>query len=144
MILSENVVSYQLKLAIVMYSANSQFVGGQSIPTFDYGLAPYVAKSFISNIIQYLDMNEVSTEDIQDIKKKLNKLYEKNNRHLLDEKTLNKIESIIYDVIGTDYVIPGMCIRSAIKYTDRQTYQAMEALIHNLNTMNSRAGAQVE
>ena len=31
----------------------------------------------------------------------------------------------------------------AAKETDRATYQAMEALIHNLNTMNSRAGAQV-
>ena len=33
--------------------------------------------------------------------------------------------------------------KNAVKETDRATYQAMEALIHNLNTMNSRAGAQV-
>ncbi len=125
-----------------MYSANSQFVGGQSIPTFDYGLAPYVSKSFINNILKYLDMNEVITEDIQTIKKKLLE-YTKNHHSIMCEDNLKDIESIIYDVIKDDYVIPGMCIRSAIKYTDKDTYQAMEALIHNLNTMNSRAGAQV-
>lgn len=32
--------------------------------------------------------------------------------------------------------------REAVQETDRATYQAMEALIHNLNTMHSRAGAQ--
>lgn len=122
-----------------MYSANSQFVGGQSIPTFDYELAPYVAKSFINNILKYLDMNEVITEDIQTIKKKLLE-YTKNHHSIMGEDNLKDIESIIYDVIKDDYVIPGMCIRSAVKYTDKDTYQAMEALIHNLNTMNSRAG----
>ena len=122
-----------------MYSANSQFVGGQSIPTFDYGLAPYVSKSFINNILKYLDMNEVITEDIQVIKKKLLD-YTKNHHSIMGKDNLKDIESIIYDVIKDDYVIPGMCIRSAIKYTDKDTYQAMEALIHNLNTMNSRAG----
>lgn len=118
-----------------MYSANSQFVGGQSIPTFDYGLAPYVSKSFINNILKYLDMNEVLTEDIQVIKKKLLD-YTKNHHSIMGKDNLKDIESIIYDVIKDDYVIPGMCIRSAIKYTDKDTYQAMEALIHNLNTMN--------
>ena len=126
-----------------MYSANSQFVGGQSIPTFDYGLAPYVSKSFINNILKYLDMNEVITEDIQAIKKKLSD-YCKKHHTVMSKEALKDIESIIYDVIKDDYVIPEMCIRSAIKYTDRDTYQAMEALIHNLNTMNSRAGAQVK
>ncbi|MCG4735140.1 hypothetical protein L0M92_16160, partial [Casaltella massiliensis] len=33
--------------------------------------------------------------------------------------------------------------KEAYKETDRNTYQAMEAFIHNLNTMHSRAGAQV-
>ena len=32
---------------------------------------------------------------------------------------------------------------NTVKETDRATFQAMEALVHNLNTMNSRAGAQV-
>ena len=36
-----------------------------------------------------------------------------------------------------------MSAENAAEQTDRETYQAMEALVHNLNTMNSRAGAQV-
>ena len=34
-------------------------------------------------------------------------------------------------------------LRRTVKETDRATYQAMEALVHNLNTMHSRAGAQI-
>ena len=120
---------------IAIQSNQNDQHGGQSIPTFDYGLAPYVSKSFINNILKYLDMNEVITEDIQVIKKKLSD-YCKKHHTVMGENNLKDIESIIYDVIKDDYVIPGMCIRSAIKYTDRDTYQAMEALIHNLNTMN--------
>lgn len=135
MILSENVVSYQLKLAIVMYSANSQFVGGQSIPTFDYDLAPYVAKSFIKNISKYLDMNEVDTDDIETIEHQLNNYFEE-HKTLMSEKALKDVTDIIYQFISTDFVIPDMCVNKAIKYTDKDTYQAMEALIHNLNTMN--------
>ena len=36
-----------------------------------------------------------------------------------------------------------ICRKEAYKETDKSTYQAMEAFIHNLNTMHSRAGAQV-
>ena len=38
--------------------------------------------------------------------------------------------------------IQSFAYKNSLKETDRATYQAMEALIHNLNTMNSRAGAQ--
>ena len=125
-----------------MYSAITQIVGGQSIPTFDYSLAPYVAKSFIKNILKYLDMNEVDTEDIQAIEKQLDSYY-KEHKTLMSEKALKDVEDIIYQYIQTDFVVPGMCVNKAVTYTDRDTYQAMEALVHNLNTMNSRAGAQV-
>jgi hypothetical protein len=39
--------------------------------------------------------------------------------------------------------IKAFATSSALSETDRATFQAMEALIHNLNTMHSRAGAQV-
>lgn len=41
------------------------------------------------------------------------------------------------------YTIIINALNYALDETDRETYQAMEALVHNLNTMNSRAGAQV-
>lgn len=118
-----------------MYSANSQFVGGQSIPTFDYDLGLYVGKSFITNICEYLDDNEVPQEDINTIKVRL-KDYHKNHNTIMEKENLTDIEHIILDVIGDTFVTPMQCINKAIKKTDRDTYQAMEALVHNLNTMN--------
>ena len=127
---------------IAIQSNQNDQHGGQSIPTFDYGLAPYVVKTFITEICNYLDMNEVPEEDISNIKTKLKNL-SKERSSLMDKDSLSIIENIIYSVIGTDYIIPAMCIDKAIKYTEKETYQAMEALVHNLNTMHSRAGAQV-
>ena len=117
-------------------------MGGQSIPKFDYDLAPYVAKTFITNICEYLDDNEISESTIKNIKEQLEILHEKSNS-LMNENTLKIIEDIIQESLDTNSIIPSNCITKAIKKTDRATYQAMEALIHNLNTMNSRAGAQV-
>jgi ribonucleoside-triphosphate reductase len=87
-------------------------------------------------------MNEVDTDDIENIEHQLNKYFEE-HKTLMSEKALKDVIDIIYQFISTDFVIPDMCVYKAVKYTDRDTYQAMEALIHNLNTMASRAGAQV-
>ena len=127
---------------IAIQSNQNDQHGGQSIPTFDYDLGLYVGKSFITNICEYLDDNEVPQEDINTIKVRL-KDYHKNHNTIMEKENLTDIEHIILDVIGDTFVTPMQCINKAIKKTDRDTYQAMEALVHNLNTMNSRAGAQV-
>lgn len=82
------------------------------------------------------------------------------NRQLMDEKEYNidvmdyewyqdVVHKFCSEIPGGDGVqeviskVLNMAYRIAYTKTDRATYQAMEALIHNLNTMNSRAGAQV-
>ena len=75
---------------IVLQSNQNDMFGGQSIPDFEYALAPYVKMTFDRYYAEY-------------------------------SNDFNK----------------------AVEMTWRETYQAMEALIHNLNTMASRAGAQV-
>ena len=127
---------------IVIQSNQNDQHGGQSIPKFDYDLAPYVAKSFITNICEYLDDNEISESTIKNIKEQLEILHEKSSS-LMSENTLDIIKDIIEENILNNSTLASRCIKKAIKRTDRDTYQAMEALIHNLNTMNSRAGAQV-
>ena len=117
-------------------------MGGQSIPKFDYDLAPYVAKTFITNICEYLDDNEVDEKIISSIKEQIELIHEKSNS-LMNENTLKIIEDIIQESLDINSIIPSNCINKAIKKTNRATYQAMEALIHNLNTMACRAGAQV-
>lgn len=130
-----NIHSAAALACIAIQSNQNDQHGGQSIPTFDYGLAPYVAKSFVRNIKTYLDMNEVAKDYITTIGNQLTE-YLNNGKSIMSEEGLVFVEKVLYDTIGTDYVIPGMCISKAIKVTEADTYQAMEALVHNLNTMN--------
>lgn len=137
-----NINSAAALACIAIQSNQNDQHGGQSIPTFDYGLAPYVAKTFIRNICRYLDMNEVHDDYISTIKERLES-YISDGNSIMSESGQRFTSDTIYDIIGTDYVIPDMCVVKSLSYTDKETYQAMEALVHNLNTMNSRAGAQV-
>ena len=68
------------------------------------------------------------------------------------EKELDKISTIDYDISNLDSFAKNeekvlkifrLANKKALEKTDRMTYQAMESFIHNLNTMHSRAGAQV-
>ena len=66
------------------------------------------------------------------VRKTYKKLYERN---------LARIRSVAQDM--TDTEAEERAREMAMEDTERATYQAMEAFIHNLNTMHSRAGAQV-
>ena len=127
---------------IVLQSNQNEMFGGQAFPTFDYDLAPYVGKSFINHLREclndYFD-SEDTEKDFKNIltKEITDKIYQKYNTILnLDSKSelseLLKIDSEIFEKL----------YKRALKKTDKETYQAMEALIHNFNTMHSRAGAQ--
>ncbi len=134
-----SILSYASLAAIAVQSNQNDQHGGQSIPAFDHFMAPGVVKSFKKNfkqaIVEYVDLLDVKKVDIEKIIEKIDALktvdfkikefdcFYKNNKDL--EKVFNKAYKVAY------------------KKTDRMTYQAMEAFIHNLNTMHSRAGAQV-
>lgn len=115
--------------------------GGQAIVNFDYGLAPYVAKSYIKNMRKVLSVFGFDKTEWLDIE--LNSVYEIEGT-LLNSNALQRIKEAIYTVApecSQDTV--DTVIGKALQFTDKDTHQAMEALIHNLNTMHSRAGAQV-
>ena len=124
-------------------------MGGQSIPTFDYGLAPYVSKTFIGYVDRYIDiMSTDSTCDCAEnellrnaLKERLTDYWKERNGRMLDKIGLSYVKSEIEGRFP--YIDSEHCIDKCFKYTENETYQGMEALIHNLNTMNSRAGAQV-
>lgn len=145
--------SYSALACIAIQSNQNDQHGGQSIPNFDYGMALGVAKTYSrlyrQNLAKGLELlsgiKEASTL-VNMVSKKLadeDELYptlvpdetylDRERKHLLefipDVKLINKVQSF--------------AIEKAQAETDRNTYQAMEAFIHNLNTMHSRAGAQV-
>lgn len=142
--------SYAALACIAIQSNQNDQHGGQSIPKFDYDMAEGVKKTFIhryrDNVIRSLELLD-GVEDAE--------AYVKNYLHELEDKGLKPTLSMTdeYRAAEAEYLkkycddaqiakIQKFSYETSVKETDKATYQAMEALIHNLNTMNSRAGAQ--
>ncbi|MDY2734468.1 anaerobic ribonucleoside triphosphate reductase [Intestinibacter sp.] len=148
-----SIMSYGALAAIAIQSDQNDQHGGQSIPFFDYNLAKGVYKTFkklyISNLhkglklLKNIDDKRTVEDIVNDTEKRSNKKVglEKNSDYLYIEKEkLIETFDIEEDLAIS---IQNFAYEEAYKETDRQTYQSMEGFIHNLNTMHSRAGAQV-
>lgn len=105
---------------ISLETAQNEMHGGQAIPAFDYYLAPFVRSSYI--------------EEVQ----KLEKLTGMNLSHLYDAEIKDYI-SLSLDGLEGD----ARYRQHAINQTVARVHQAMEAFIHNMNTIHSRGGNQV-
>ena len=136
----QDIISYSALAAIAVQSNQNDQHGGQSIPAFDFYLAPGVLKTFkkqykqqIYDLLDYEDM--LSFVNVDKIAKEIDKL------------TSIEIDATIFDSYCKDSetLKHGFhkAYEKALAKTNRATYQAMEAFVHNLNTMHSRAGAQV-
>ena len=105
---------------ITMETAQNEMHGGQAIPAFDLYLAPYVRLSFIEEVKV---LEELMGQDYS-------RLY-----HI-------KIDDYVHrdlDFLQGDERI----LQHAVNETVRRVHQAMEAFIHNMNTIHSRGGNQV-
>ncbi|GFR39291.1 anaerobic ribonucleoside triphosphate reductase [Insulibacter thermoxylanivorax] len=145
--------SYSALACIAIQSNQNDQHGGQSIPNFDYGMALGVAKTYSRLYKQNLAKGLELLIDINDAVTLINSISEKlakdhglyptlvpNERYLEVEKKY--LMDYVYDV-DIVHKVQAFAAEKALAETDRNTYQAMEAFIHNLNTMHSRAGAQV-
>ena len=148
----QSIGSYAALAAIAIQSNQNDQHGGQSIPNFEYAMAEGVRvtykKEYLKNLAKALELlteienpEKVAEDVVKSIKYDKDKVatYKDSNNYLeierkylskyIDKKTIEKVQAF------------------TVKYTDKETikatYQAMESLIHNLNTMHSRAGAQV-
>ena len=135
-----SIMSYTALAAIAIQSNQNDQHGGQSIPAFDYYMAPGVVKAYKKNLKQEI-YDYLELEGFLNFIK-FNKI----------EKEIDKITTIDYDISNLDSFakeeervlkIFRLANKKSLEKTDRMTYQAMESFIHNLNTMHSRAGAQV-
>ncbi|MDR3050234.1 MAG: anaerobic ribonucleoside triphosphate reductase [Oscillospiraceae bacterium] len=146
-----DIYSYSALACIAIQSNQNDQHGGQSVCNFDYGMAPGVRKTFIkcyrSHLASALELL-AGVQDAATIAKDILTALENNEglcptledhdaydaaelpylRKFADEETALRIQRFAQD--------------HAIKEADKRTFQAMEAFIHNLNTMHSRAGAQ--
>ena len=136
----KDISSFSALAAIAIQANQNDQHGGQSIPAFDYFLAPGVLmtfkKQFKQQINDFLDLEGLLSHISMDrIAREIDKLESINFSIELFEP-IYKDSDMIKRLFTKAY-------EKAIAKTDRLTYQAMEAFIHNLNTMHSRAGAQV-
>ncbi len=132
--------------SIAIQSNQNDQHGGQSIPNFEYGLAPAVARSFIKNIDLILDILDAPEDFRGNVKDALRSRSFPTGKYdsfttILDEPGQEFTLSLIKERFPEEQ--GRRIITKAIAKTDKDCYQAMEGLVHNLNTMHSRAGAQV-
>ena len=141
--------SYASLACIAIQSDQNDQHGGQSIPNFDYSMAPGIKKTYrkeirdvLYEIYSIFDEN-LTEEDVKDMVKEAEKVQEIALDAPEFEKELLKIINNKYPNIENNDKLLKKVFKDALKKTDEEAHQAMEALIHNLNTMHSRAGAQV-
>lgn len=154
----KSIVSYAALACIAIQANQNEMHGGQSVPNFDYAMAEGVActfrKEYYDAVQRYfwLEYNCEKALDDEFRSALKNAMPERINMENIDsyEEDLVKWlsgEGSRWLGISPEEESIRRChktsIRIALKETDLATYQAMESLIHNLNTMNSRAGAQV-
>lgn len=136
----KDIMSYAALAAIVIQANQNDQHGGQAIPAFDYYLAPGVLMTFKKQLKQtiseFIDLMGFSNYlNMNTIVKEIDKI----TTITIDKNTFEKFikENEVLERLFS------MAIEKAYMKTNRITYQAMEGFIHNLNTMHSRAGAQV-
>ena len=145
-----DIQSYAALACIAIQSNQNDQHGGQSIPNFDYSLAPGVAKTYKkrywSNVEKGLELLNGSKAGYDDIKAEYKKLEEEKGLKptLAENKEFDEAEREMFKDVKDDVwsKVKEFATAHAHEETEKATYQAMEALIHNLNTMHSRAGAQ--
>lgn len=138
--------TYSALTCIAIQSNQNDQHGGQAIVNFDYGMAEGVKKTYkkgyfrnLAKAIELLtDLDDVTVVD--EVKRLTVTPELEDHGYLVEENKILSQYGLNNKIIDK---IQKFTCHQTYQETDRETLQAMEALIHNLNTMNSRAGAQV-
>ena len=149
----KDIRSYAALACIAIQANQNDQHGGQSIVNFDYAMADGVRmtfkKNYRDNLIRGLELLDGYDDAETSVKAMLKAIQDE--KGLVPTLVPNEGYKAIEAVKLAEMNVPAADIeriqdfaqKRAEQETDHATYQAMEALIHNLNTMNSRAGAQV-
>ena len=148
-----DIASYSALACIAIQSNQNDQHGGQSIVNYDYGMAEGVKKTFVRRYRQNLarafmlldgmeDPESAIKDMIAAIKEETGLFPRLEGCEAYFEAELPRLKEMFHDDEETLKKNQKFAHYRAVKETDRATYQAMEAMVHNLNTMHSRAGAQ--
>lgn len=146
-----DIASYSALACIAVQSNQNDQHGGQSIVNFDYGLAPGIIKTYRRkyrhNLAKAIELKGGPSIEDNVLKKIQNTLLDEGYvLRMCDYEKYCKAEIPKLEELGVDKKLAkeaqAYAIKKSVPETDKACYQAMEALVHNLNTMHSRAGAQ--
>lgn len=147
-----DIQSYSALACIAIQSNQNDQHGGQSIADFDYGMANGVKKTYRklywTNVGKMLNLLFDIEDGVEKIKTIGKEIMEERGvcPTIADDNGYKEIEKeYLSKIIDPKYIpkIQNKATKYANEEVDRATFQAMEAFVHNLNTMHSRAGAQV-
>ncbi len=105
---------------ISMETVQNEMHGGQAIPAFDFYLAPYVRKTFEEEVDKAASLFNMDLDDVK------------------EKKVDDYLKRDLIGLQGKD-----RAFQHAINQTVNRVHQAMEAFVHNMNTIHSRGGNQV-
>lgn len=147
-----DIASYSALACIAIQSNQNDQHGGQSVPNFDYAMSKGVAKTYrklyrqnLTRAVELLVDDENGAEAVKSICDKAEEITGDKPKFQDGSVYMAEELKILTEKFGEKLAgkIQRFAYNHAEKETDRACYQAMEALIHNLNTMHSRAGAQI-
>jgi len=149
----QSIQSYAALAAIAIQSNQNDQHGGQSIPNFDYGMAEGVAKTYRKAYIRLLTEaleDRLDLENEADVVKAIVHASEDSCGETARIENAAAFDCSVAQGLIEKYALSQDAASSliararkrALKKAERDTYQAMEGFVHNLNTMHSRAGAQ--
>ena len=147
-----DIQSYAALACIAIQSNQNDQHGGQSIPDFDYAMSDGVRKTYRklywTNLGKLIDMKYDVDGSVDKVKMIGQNIMENYNCYPVmdDDNGYRDHEFVYLKELCEEEDIEKLQLK-AVKYAHKEvrraTYQAMEAFVHNLNTMHSRAGAQV-
>ena len=149
----KDIRSYAALACIAIQANQNDQHGGQSIVNFDYAMADGVRltfkKNYRDNLIRSVELLTGAENAEADVRRIMAEIEQETGMTatLVPSEEYKAAEAKKLSALGISAEeitrIQAFAQKKAESETDRATYQAMEALVHNLNTMNSRAGAQV-
>ena len=149
----QSIASYAALAAIAIQSNQNDQHGGQSIPNFDYGMAEGVAKTYRKAYMRLLKEALEDRLDLDDANGDIKAIVlaaEEACGETVRMENCGCFDTAVAEGLMKQYSLTREAADSlitrarkrALKKAERDTYQAMEGFVHNLNTMHSRAGAQ--
>lgn len=154
------IASYSALACIAIQANQNEMHGGQAVPNFDYSMAPGVAKTFkkeyFTALVSYFEIVSQALDLGDDVELLVKALTSTIATPITMGTTDHYCEVLLsaldkfhhsnrFEMVSSAHIEKGheYAVKTALSETDKATYQAMESFVHNLNTMNSRAGAQV-